>query len=100
MRSPRPMRSRIPEATQWNENRDRLADDLIGLIAEKPLRTAVPTGDDAVEVFADDRVIGEFHDRGLAAALGAFAISDVDKEVQRSVPDGDDAPGASAYPWR
>jgi hypothetical protein len=52
----------LVDAIQWNENRDRFPDDLVSRIAEKPLRTAVPTGDDAVEVFADDRVIGEFHD--------------------------------------
>ena len=40
-----------------DQDRDRLADDLFGPIAEQPLGTAIPACDDAVEVLADNRVV-------------------------------------------
>src|SRR6476659_10250772 len=39
------------------QDRDRLADDLIRLIAKQPLGTAIPASNDAVEVLADNRVV-------------------------------------------
>ena len=44
--------------------RDRqwFADDLLGGVAVEPLRTLVPTDDDAVEVLADDGIVGRLHD--------------------------------------
>ena len=58
-----------------NENGDRLANGLFRRIAEQTLRARIPADDDAVEVFADDRVVGRLDDTGelpprlLAAAL-------------------------------
>src|SRR3546814_5168175 len=49
---------------RWNQDQDRLADDLVGRIAEEPLRTLIPARDDAVEVLAYDRVVGGLDDRG------------------------------------
>ena len=58
----------------------RLADDLLGGIAEEALRPFVPAGDDAVEVLADDGVVrradngGEKYVRpGLAPGIGDVA---------------------------
>jgi hypothetical protein len=41
----------------WNQNCDRFADSFLGQIAKNPLRAAIPTRDDAIEVLADDRVV-------------------------------------------
>ena len=43
-----------------DQDRDWLADDLVRLIAEQPLGTAIPACDDAVEVLADNRVVRRF----------------------------------------
>ena len=40
-----------------DQERDRLADDLFGSVAEQTLCTAIPACDDAVEVLADNRVV-------------------------------------------
>ena len=57
--------------------RDRLADHLVGLVAEDPLGAGVPRGDDALQRLADDRVVRRDDDRRQArrvdlrcAALG------------------------------
>jgi hypothetical protein len=44
-------------AVRRNQDRDGLADDFFRRIAEEPLCSPVPSRDDAVEVFAQDRVI-------------------------------------------
>jgi len=51
-------------AVGWDEHYPGLADCFLRCVSEKPLRALVPTGDDAVDILADDRVIGGFHDRG------------------------------------
>src|SRR5581483_3897195 len=54
-----------------DEGEDGFADDLLGGVAEDALGGFVPAGDDAVEVLADDGVVGAFDDGGeLAEALG------------------------------
>ena len=45
---------------RWNQDRHRFADDFLRRIAKNPLRPLVPAGDDAIEVFADDGVVGGF----------------------------------------
>ena len=47
-----------------NDDGDRLADHLVGGIAEDPLGAAVPGLDDAVEILTDDGVAGRRHDCG------------------------------------
>ena len=42
----------------------RLADDFGGRIAEEPLGSFVPAGDDAIEVLTDDRVVRGLDDGG------------------------------------
>src|SRR3546814_16444121 len=68
---------------RWNQDQDRLADDLVGRIAEEPLRTLIPARDDAVEVLAYDRVVGGLDDRGkpLFRYLRPLALGDVDQHV-------------------
>ena len=58
-----------------DQDGDRPADDLFGLVAEKPLGALVPCRDDAVEVLADDGVVRGFHDRDemLRRAFGLLA---------------------------
>jgi hypothetical protein len=43
---------------------NRLADDFMCRVAEDALGPHIPRRDDAVEVFADDGVVGRFNDRG------------------------------------
>src|SRR5215475_14288894 len=58
----------------WNQKRNRLADGLVGRIAEEPLRALVPARDDAIEVLAYDGVVAGFDDgRELLQSLLAFA---------------------------
>ena len=52
------------EAIRRKKNGDRLADHLLGGVAEYPLGGLVPASDDAVQVFADNRVIGRSNDGG------------------------------------
>ena len=67
----------------WDQGLDRFADHLFGQIAENPLRALVPAGDDAVEVLADDGVVGGFDDRRkmLQRAFGALPLRHVDEHV-------------------
>jgi hypothetical protein len=46
-----------------NDDRDRLSDHFLREIAEQALRRPVPTGDDPVDILADDRIIGGVDDR-------------------------------------
>jgi hypothetical protein len=45
-----------------NEAEDGLADDLARFIAKNAAGSLVPTADDAIEIFADNRVIGRSDD--------------------------------------
>jgi len=45
-----------------DQHSDRLSDCLLGRVAEQPLRSGVPAVDDALEVLADDCVVGKFDD--------------------------------------
>src|SRR6185369_7049004 len=51
------------EVIRWNDDGDGLADYFVGGVAEDPFRPLVPTGDDALEGFADDGVIGRLDQR-------------------------------------
>ena len=61
---------------------DRRADHLGGGVAEHPLGRLVPGLDDAVEVLADDRVVGGLDDGG-EAARDAIAIASVKLTAQQ-----------------
>ena len=50
-----------------NDHPDRLADRFRGGVAEHPFGGAVPRRDDAVQVLADDGVVGRFDDPGEMA---------------------------------
>ena len=66
-----------------NDDRNRLADNLVGGIAEEALCRFVPRRDDTVEVFADDGVIAGF-DNGRKAtldALRALVLADIDQYI-------------------
>ena len=57
-----------------HQHRDVLADRLLGAVAVEPFGGRVPGGDDAVEVFAQDRVLGPADDPG-EVGVGALEIS-------------------------
>ena len=61
-----------------NDQRDRLADRLGCGVAEHPLGAAVPGHDDAVEVLADDRVVGRFDDGRESLRRAARLLERVD----------------------
>ena len=90
MRSPRRMRPRISGSSSWRSagirSGDRLADDFAGGVAEQPLRTSVPGGDDAVEILADDRVVRRLDDRRQLGGevLRALPLGDIDEHVDRA----------------
>jgi len=42
-----------------NDDVDRLADDFFGLVAEYPLSSLVPCGNDSFQRLADDRIVGD-----------------------------------------
>ena len=66
-----------------NQHGDGPPDRFLGRVAEQPLRAFVPTGDDAVEVFADDRVVGGI-DNGRqqrSSLLAVLAFGDVEQHV-------------------
>src|SRR6185295_7119588 len=72
-------------AVRWNELVDGLADPFGGAVTEQLFGAAVPTRDVAVEVFADDGVIGRIHN-GCQEHLVAFgslqtpAIADISRD--------------------
>ncbi len=47
-----------------NDHADRLADGFGGGVAEHAFGRAVPGGDDAVQILADDGIVGRFDDAG------------------------------------
>ena len=57
------------------DDRDRLADDLAGAVAEDALGRFVPARDDAGERLADDRVVRQFDDRGKEVHLAFAALA-------------------------
>ena len=70
----------LVQTLRGNEKGHGLAHRFLSRIAKQPFRAGIPTGDDAVEVFADDGIIRRFYDSGEASAdyLGLLAIGDVD----------------------
>src|SRR5271154_658446 len=60
-------------AMAWNrEPQDRLSDHLVGRILEYAFRGFVPACDDAVQVIADDRVVGGRDDRRVSGTDARF----------------------------
>ena len=64
-----------------DDDGDRFADDLLRRITEQPSGAGIPADDDAIEVFADDRIVGQFDDaRELPARLFTLPLlGDVEK---------------------
>src|SRR5580704_14815951 len=67
------------ETIRWDERRHRFADNLVSGVAEEPLRAFVPACDDAVQIFANDGVVGRIDDgsKKAANALGVVVFGDV-----------------------
>ena len=49
-------------AIDWNQERDRFADNFFCRIAEEPLCSGVPGLNDTIEVFTHDGVVGGIDD--------------------------------------
>jgi hypothetical protein len=64
----------LVEPIRRDQDGDRFADGLLRFVAEQALGPAIPGPDDAVEILADDGVLGRFHDCGelLAACSARF----------------------------
>jgi hypothetical protein len=74
------------------ETRDRLADHLVGAIAEQALGPGVPTRDHAVHGLADDRVVGRGDyggEQGFAFPQGRGAALDLGHVVTADEDAGD-----------
>ena len=54
----------VGEAFPGDDQRDRLPDGFRLREAEHPLGGAIPRGDDALEILADNRIVGKLDDRG------------------------------------
>ena len=69
-----------------NDPGDRLPDHLGRGVAEQPLRGRVPRLNDAVQILADDRVVGRLHQRRQVqrGGRGAFLIADVAGDFRRA----------------
>ncbi len=52
------------QAVRRDQHRDRLADSVCGRVAEQALSAAIPRGDDAVQILADNRVVRRLDDGG------------------------------------
>ena len=81
----------------WNNRGDRFTDHLFGGISEQALSAGIPADDHAVEILADDDVVGGYHDAGeLPARLFATAlVGDIE---ERSDPAFDIVVGVALRP--
>src|SRR4051794_1848642 len=68
---------------RWHEEGDWPTDYLFRGVAEQPLRPPIPTLDDAVEVFAYNRVVRGLNDRckPLRTLLRLLAVRKVDQHI-------------------
>src|SRR5437762_4742953 len=70
-----------------NQQGDRLSDHFGGRVTVEFLGAGVPTGDDSVQIFANDCIVTRFDDRGqpFGNNLGLFPFSDVQSESGQPV---------------
>src|SRR5437867_4256380 len=76
--------------TFWNHQANRATHGLMCGIAEYSLRSGIPRRDDTVQVFADDGIIGRFHDRRESRTVAFRVLPRSD--VARDLRDTDDRP--------
>src|SRR3989441_1769246 len=76
--------------TFWNDHTNGLAHGLTFRVAEHSLRGGIPRRDDAIEVFADDGIIGRFHNRREARTVPFRVLPR--RDVARDLRDTDDRP--------
>jgi hypothetical protein len=64
---------------RWKKHEHGFADAFLRRITKKFFRTAIPTGDDAVQGFTDDCIVGRFDNRRQPerSHFRQFAFSDV-----------------------
>src|SRR5260370_491485 len=74
------------------------ADNLLGLVSEESLGCAVPAGDSAVEVLADNCVVGRLNDgcKALRSNLSTLSLRDIHQHIHRS---NEDAGGVEDGCW-
>src|SRR5258708_12334182 len=64
----------------------RFPDNLLGLVSEEPLGCAVPAGDSAVEVLADNCVVGRLNDgcEALRSNLSTLSLRHIHQHIHLS----------------
>src|ERR1043165_137120 len=64
---------------RMRQHRDRLTDGFLRRITEDSFRAFIPTGDDSIQIFADDRVIGTLNDsrKPHESGLETLSLADV-----------------------
>ena len=73
----------LNQAIRRDQDCDRLADSLVGQIAEQTLCCLIPGDNHTVESFADDGITARLYDRSQMAlnAFGALSLADVSQHV-------------------
>src|ERR1700757_1803419 len=68
---------------RWNEHRHRLADNLLGSIAVEEPTTAAPSGYNAIQVLAQNYIVGSLDNccQTPLLLLGLLALRDVDQRI-------------------
>src|SRR5580765_5121817 len=77
------------EPVSWDDEGDRLADDLCGGVTEHSLGRQIPRGDDPVQILADNGIVRKLDNRRQAAR----------RSVQRAVHDGSPIVARSVEGW-
>src|SRR4029450_3306104 len=69
-----------------NQSQDRFADYLFWFVSKDAFGALVPIGDDSIQSFCRDRVVGGLNYRGQAHGgyLCVLALGDVEKEIDRA----------------
>src|SRR5260370_13554985 len=82
----------------WDQYSHRFPDNLLGLVSEEPLGRAVPADDSAVEVLADNCVVGRLNDgcEALRSNLSTLSLRDIHQHIHRS---NEDAGGVEDGCW-
>src|SRR6266700_898702 len=73
----------LVETITRNQDRNRLADDTLGHVAKQPFGSAIPAGDDPVEIDAEDCIVGGLDDGSepLRDLVRLLTLGDVHQHV-------------------
>src|ERR1700730_15135058 len=86
--SPDPLKDHgfLVPAIGRNYKHNALADGLFSRIAEQALGTFIPTGDHAIQILADNRIVRGTYDsrQQIGGSFGLFSFIDVMKEIHHT----------------